>query len=120
MDGLVEELSRDLFEGNRSKVEARLKGQASGGQEFWLLAASTEDYDTRQELLQRVASFRTQPYARLAEDILEREARYAAEMAQLPGWQQWLLSRRRLLVGLALAIVMICALVLVGGAILGI
>ena len=107
MDPVIEQATLALYEGNRAAVVELLRDRATSGQELWLLACAVEDNDERLQLLKRVHAIGQQPYADMAGDILRREARFAAALAQGPAWLRWLIDHRVGLLRLAIAVVVV-------------
>jgi hypothetical protein len=104
MDPVIEQATLALYEGNRAAVLELLCDRASSGLEFWLLACAVEENDERLQLLKRVHAIGQQPYADMAADILRREARFAATLAEGPAWQRWLVDHRAALLRLCIVI----------------
>ena len=81
-----EHATRALFEGDRAQVERLLRDRAQVPYEWWLLACAVEDERERTALLRRVHQSGEQPYADLAWTILQREAQFAAQLADGVWW----------------------------------
>ncbi|PJF36111.1 MAG: hypothetical protein CUN49_07105 [Candidatus Thermofonsia Clade 1 bacterium] len=106
-----ERATRALFEGDRSQVERLLRERAQTPYEWWLLACAVEDEREREALLRRVHERGELPYADLAWQILQREAYFAAQLAQGAWWANrrfWqVLAYLALIFGLAFALALL-------------
>lgn len=81
-----EQVTRLLFEGDRSQVVRLLRDHAQTPYEWWLLACAVEDADEREALLRRVHSSGEHPYADLAWAALRRESAFAAQLRRGAWW----------------------------------
>jgi hypothetical protein len=112
LDSVIEKATLALYEGNRAAVVELLRERASSGLEFWLLACAVEDNDERLQLLKRVHATGQQPYADMAAEILRREARFAAALAEGPAWQRWLVDHRIGLLRLCITVLVVSVTIL--------
>lgn len=111
MDTITQQACQALFDGNRTEVEKIIRPRMSTREmeslDLWLLASSTEEDESRLELLEYVRKSRQLPYSAFASEILQREEQFRLEMEKAPEWQLWFNKHRATLIKLIITLIVI-------------
>lgn len=96
-EAILEKARRAMLAGDRSEVTDLLDPYeyVDHTEVQWLLASAAEDESQRNQYLQAVIDAGEEPYAAMAQGILQREAEIRTEMMRAPRWQQFLVAHRK-------------------------
>jgi hypothetical protein len=85
----VQKAHQAMLEGDRDAVLRHLEGLTDDGETLWLKAHAVESVEERLQLMGKVASSHHPTYGETAQQIMNREEYYQAQLAEPPDYQFW-------------------------------